>query len=1056
MKKITKTIFLIITVLVPSWLQAQQDLVWAYEGFDYYQGTINASLEPDVFTLTGYKNTPTIASQQIGAGVIIPLNEINGDQQNTNAALGLGWAGDWVHSTGTTNENNYRAVGGGTIVAGEVQGFSAPISGVNEDISLVNSGVFGRGGGGTSIGRRLQTSTAGPFFQFELNNAPFAQGTNPVNDGGVDRVDPITVLDPILMEYPSPIRLIGAGNEAIVRHNAEQTSGGPTPITHTNNTWIGAQGSSIWVAVMMRKNAANDEECYISLHRNDTEPWNIDQANTVQIGYFGAASNNAGDRYWGVRVNGAVTAATGSADARITPGTGDEFDLLVAQISFDYTSGHRIRLYVLRDNGRTGYGLDPGQKLDDLSTVAGALNDPTNIDVEVTEPGATTLSFHSLSYFGGASANQSAIDEVRFAGAFENAALTSPTISVIRGLCEESGGTSGENIYPQGNFGVATSVDETGDFVTPSVVSADEILGTGNTRGYDGNGGGADGVADTESMVAGSDNNVNIDVTGTRPTFPAIIKRPDATIAGVEYQNLTGTGGVTERYIYQPNANNQPNDGSFVVATQSRNVFGSWNAFYDNSPDKNGLMMIVNAAYRRGNFFEQTVNNLCASTQYEFFVDIFNIIEPGQRTITTEGATSTCCGNNLCNSTLEPGCQQFSFGGTDQSQNSGIGGATSEGGAPDEYFLNPDVEFLIDGRPVYVPPITVDNDQQWRRVGFTFVTKSNLDPTGNVDLAFRNRAPGGIGNDLALDNITFRPCGPASLLNNLGESNPIEVLIHRGGEGYSAPAVLWQSSSDGGLTWTDLPDLPGNPNPETATAASITDPLTADIPQNDPSLGIAHGDLVRAIIAGSASFLTNPRCRIITDPTTVNCFAALPVNLLNFKAARELDGIALVWETDQEDNYKSFVLERSDDNQQFTAVAAYQAVDDKANYEHKDRTPLIGTNYYRLQTVNNDDTIEYSKVVSVEWSEERTISVHPNPSTNGLVYISFEANQLKGEVAKIKIVNNIGKVEKVLQSNVNQTGQIVINTSDLANGLYVVEITIKNTFVTEKVVIQNN
>jgi hypothetical protein len=29
-----------------------------------------------------------------------------------------------------------------------------------------------------------------------------------------------------------------------------------------------------------------------------------------------------------------------------------------------------------------------------------------------------------------------------------------------------------------------------------------------------------------------------------------------------------------------------------------------------------------------------------------------------------------------------------------------------------------------------------------------------------VSLSLRNNAPGGIGNDLALDNITFRPCGP--------------------------------------------------------------------------------------------------------------------------------------------------------------------------------------------------------------------------------------------------------------------------------------------------------
>ena len=1030
MKKIIQIIVPAFFILLPHFLQAQiLDRVWAYEGFDYYQGTINANLEPDVFTLTGYKDIPTIASQQISASISIPIHTINEDQSNTNAALGLGWAGDWVHSTGTTNETNYRVTGGT---------FTSPISSASDDISLVNSGVFGRGGGGTSIGRRLQTSTGGPFFQFELDGGPFAQGTNPVIFSSSDRVDPFLFLDPVLMEYPSPIRLRGAGNEGIVRHNAAQTFGSPTPITHTNNTWIGAQGSSIWVAVMMRKNATNDEECYISLHRNDTEPWNIDQANTVQIGYFGAASNNAGNRYWGVRVNGTVTAATGSDDARITPGTGDEFDLLITEINFDYTGNHTISLYVLRDGSRGGGYASPGTRFENF--INGTL-DPsllTSKDLEVTALGTTNLSFHSLSYFGGTSADQSAIDEIRFGGALENVALTSDAISLVRGLCEESGGTSGENIYPVGSFGEATSINPDGSSATPA---ADEIQGSNADCVSGGN------APDPTDGTRGDN------VSPDNPLLPVIIKRADAEIEpGIEYQDITGGA-----YIYVANQGGQPNDGAFTVATQYREVFGAWNSFYDNSPNRNGLMMIVNAAYQRGEFFRRTIDGLCGDTQYEFFVDIMNITNIQERTITSDPLNVTPNGtNNRCNPTEEPGCSQFSFGGTDQSQSSGIGAATASTGT--RFYINPDIEFLIDGDPVYIPPITVANDALWHRVGFTFVTKSDFNVSGTATLSFRNRAPGGIGNDLAIDNITFRPCGPSSVLNNLGECADIELLISPGGEGYTAPRVLWQSSSDGGLTWTDLPDLPGNPNPVDATPGANpgVDPSFATIPQNDPALGIAHGDLVRALIAGSDLFFPNEQCRIVVDPTTVNCFSALPVDLLNFEAQTQIEGIALTWETQQEINVEEFEVERSIDNVNFTKVASYKAANTGELYRHIDRFPAAGVNYYRLKQVEQDGSSEYSSVVSAEWSQEGNISVYPNPSVNGLAYISFDTPEIEGTEVAITFVNSIGKVEGVIESKVSATKQVVIDTRHITNGLYVLEINVKGTVLKKKLVVQNN
>jgi hypothetical protein len=45
----------------------------------------------------------------------------------------------------------------------------------------------------------------------------------------------------------------------------------------------------------------------------------------------------------------------------------------------------------------------------------------------------------------------------------------------------------------------------------------------------------------------------------------------------------------------------------------------------------------------------------------------------------------------------------------------------------------------------------------WKQYGLFFTTPLN---TNTVIIRITNTAPGGCGNDLALDDITFRPCGP--------------------------------------------------------------------------------------------------------------------------------------------------------------------------------------------------------------------------------------------------------------------------------------------------------
>ncbi|MEO8404601.1 MAG: gliding motility-associated C-terminal domain-containing protein [Chitinophagaceae bacterium] len=225
---------------------------------------------------------------------------------------------------------------------------------------------------------------------------------------------------------------------------------------------------------------------------------------------------------------------------------------------------------------------------------------------------------------------------------------------------------------------------------------------------------------------------------------------------------------------YQYFPNDCPNDGFYTVRSNTSNCFSSsWhNLASDHTGDPNGYFMLVNASFQPGVFYLDTVKNLCTGTTYEFAAWIANVLK-----------------SSACNSSgIQPNLT-FSIEGTDgtilQTYNTGN---IPNLGAP-----------------------------SWQQFGFFFAT-----PVGISDIVLRivNNSPGGCGNDLALDDITFRPCGPQITTEIVG--NPAtEITICEGTNhsftlggslsmGFVNPELRWQKSVDGG-PWTDITGSPNNP-----------------------------------------------------------------------------------------------------------------------------------------------------------------------------------------------------------------------------------------------------
>jgi len=221
------------------------------------------------------------------------------------------------------------------------------------------------------------------------------------------------------------------------------------------------------------------------------------------------------------------------------------------------------------------------------------------------------------------------------------------------------------------------------------------------------------------------------------------------------------TSGITNLQYIKDQC---PADGQYSIVNSTVNCFGgTWfNITSDHTGNPNGYFMLINASYQPSDFYVQTVTGLCAATTYQFAAWVLNVASRPDQI--------------LPNIT-------FSIEKTD--------------GTPLASVRSGDI-------PRAVPAI-------WNQYAAYFTTPAGI---STVVLRMTNNAPGGVGNDLALDDITFRPAGPAMTLTANGGS--VDTVTFCTGNTtmqafqatvencYNSPAYQWQEN-DNGAGWTDIP-----------------------------------------------------------------------------------------------------------------------------------------------------------------------------------------------------------------------------------------------------------
>lgn len=107
---------------------------------------------------------------------------------------------------------------------------------------------------------------------------------------------------------------------------------------------------------------------------------------------------------------------------------------------------------------------------------------------------------------------------------------------------------------------------------------------------------------------------------------------------------------------------------------------------------------------------------------------------------------------------------------------------------------------------------------------------------------------------------------------------------------------------------------------------------------------------------------------------------ALPVLLRSFSANNEGQRNRIRWQSSMEANLSHYELERSPDGNQFTPFSRTNANNRASDYVAFDNQPYAGLTYYRLKTVDEDGSFNYSKTVLARSKTSGfTITAFPNP-----------------------------------------------------------------------------
>lgn len=576
------------------------------------------------------------------------------------------------------------------------------------------------------------------------------------------------------------------------------------------------------------------------------------------------------------------------------------------------------------------------------------------------------------------------------------------------------------------------------------------------------------------STSLSSNNQVGIETNGTfgTPTNPAPSLKNRGVSSAVPSYNYfnftTNPASEPQDYHYGITNNTSGNGLGYTTintwakadgSSPTHRIHGVWDIIGDhtgavnsakgNSPcdttqpvsasNPCGYMLVVNAAYKTDTAFRSTITNLCPNTYYEVSAWVRNVCYK--------------CG---CDSTGK--------------------GSGSVGYVPfalnDTSGVPPNLAFQINGQDYYQtgnisytgtgPGITQqasDTVNAWVKRGFVY--KTGPSETG-FEFLIRNNAPGGGGNDWAIDDIVVATCSPEVTVTPgpnpfVCDTNTVDVgaIIASYYDNYTN--YKWEKSIDNGATWTST-GVTGSVSPTwngSAWAYSVAYPTFV-------AYAADSGSKYRVMIASTASNLTNSSCSFSGGATvtlTVDpCDFLLDVGILSFKGRNENNKGVLYWTTSKEEEPVKYEIQKSKGGGSFITIgeiAGYKDPSAETNrYTFVDPELLDNTlSWYRIkENKTQTNKSKFSKVVQLIGDKAGLqIESLVNPFNSN---VKFDLISGDDGLVQVEILDQYQHTMKMVSYNlVKGRNRINIdNTDKLPAGFYILRVSSNNNVINRKII----
>jgi hypothetical protein len=521
----------------------------------------------------------------------------------------------------------------------------------------------------------------------------------------------------------------------------------------------------------------------------------------------------------------------------------------------------------------------------------------------------------------------------------------------------------------------------------------------------------------------------------TGPTFPIPnytylpASSSSTTINDGYYAIVNNTSPTSSTYI---NANRQPSCGSATgaQACSNREFGGFWyiggdhtgttTAAGNNPPSATtnaGYMLLVNADLATSEAYHQVISGLCPNTYYQFSAWVKNVCPN--------------CGIDMNgNATYKPG-------------------------------VLPNLTLVVDG----IDRISTGQIDTvgWQQRGFRLLTGPSQT---SITISIRNNAPGGGGNDWAMDDIALSTCPPDLLLTPnkpdtlcQGADDTVRFKISSFVENYTH--WMLQKSTDGGATWVSAGiDTLGRPAMD--STAAVLDPATGLytylVTRYYRVAALDTKIIYRIIVASTLDNLTTNGCYYVTNQpklvVAADCMITLPTTLLSFRGQVHSGLGKLQWTSSNEVGGLQYTIERSDDGTTYRPLAtvACTAGDGLgAAYQFNDPNPVAAQSYYRVVMTGNSVHRTSNLVLLSNSDISFEIRGVLNPFVNQL---NIDLTAPAGGTVLVSLADMYGRYVRHEQQQVNQglNNLNVYGLGYLPAGTYVLQIQYNDKVISKKLV----